>query len=95
MAAGVVPYLLAMIQKVSPASTVTSLVLVAIVPPGTTATTTSQHAAKTKVIPEEVRILARTENVEAEDTEIMARSECVTERHQFLGCEPCAKLQEK
>lgn len=67
MAAGVVPYLLAMIQKVSPASTVTSLVFVAIVPPGTTATTTSQHAAKTKVIPEEVRILARTEKVEAED----------------------------
>lgn len=60
IAATVVPYSLAMVQKVSSASAVIWLVLVAIVPPGTTATTKSQHAARAKVISKGLRILART-----------------------------------
>lgn len=44
------PYLLAMIQKVSPALIVIWLVPVAIVPPATTAKTKSQYAARANVM---------------------------------------------
>lgn len=54
----VVSYLLATIKRVPPASIVTWLVLVAIVPLGTTATTKSQHAVKANLGPGEMRILA-------------------------------------
>lgn len=70
--AGVVPYLLAIIQKVSPASTVIWVVFVAIVLPGTTATKKSQYAAKAKVIHEGQRILARMGVVDSRALEIMA-----------------------
>lgn len=63
IAAGVVPYLLARVQKVSPTPIVTLSVLVAIVLLRTNATTKSQHAARAKGIPAKWRILARIENV--------------------------------
>ena len=67
IAATVVPYLLASVQKVSPAPIVTLSVLVAIVPPGTTATTKSQIAARAKATLGELRILARIENTKSKN----------------------------
>lgn len=72
MAAGDVPYRLAMIQKVSPASIVIRLVLVAIVSPGTNAAMRSRNAVRVRVIPEEMRILARIENLKLKDIKIAA-----------------------
>ena len=67
IAAGVVPYLLAMIQKVSPALTATRSLLAAVVPPGTTATTKSQYAARAKVTLKNLRILVWIDSVKAEN----------------------------
>ena len=67
IAAGVVPYLLAMIQKVSPALIAMRSLLAAVVPPWMTATTKSQYAARAKVTLENLRILVWIDSVKAKN----------------------------